>query len=105
MVFFFFSSRRRHTSLQGDWSSDVCSSDLRLAYPWHDNFCERRSYYVGQCPGGFGHQGQDIRAADCNPKSEGEDRCSPRHNEVVAVRGGAILRAPAQEAVYLIVNT
>src|SRR5256885_3860860 len=28
-VFFCFSSRRRHTRLQGDWSSDVCSSDLR----------------------------------------------------------------------------
>src|SRR5256885_3784728 len=28
VVFFFFSSRRRHTRLQGDWSSDVCSSDL-----------------------------------------------------------------------------
>src|ERR1039457_7495204 len=28
MHFFFFSSRRRHTRLQGDWSSDVCSSDL-----------------------------------------------------------------------------
>src|SRR5205807_6325193 len=27
-LFFFFSSRKRHTSLQGDWSSDVCSSDL-----------------------------------------------------------------------------
>src|SRR5256885_3891207 len=27
-VSFFFSSRRRHTRLQGDWSSDVCSSDL-----------------------------------------------------------------------------
>src|SRR5574337_1429468 len=26
--FFFFSSRRRHTRLSGDWSSDVCSSDL-----------------------------------------------------------------------------
>src|ERR1039457_7430879 len=25
----FFSSRRRHTRLQGDWSSDVCSSDLQ----------------------------------------------------------------------------
>src|SRR5207248_5074808 len=25
---FFFSSRRRHTSSYGDWSSDVCSSDL-----------------------------------------------------------------------------
>src|SRR5438552_4981135 len=24
----FFSSRRRHTSCSGDWSSDVCSSDL-----------------------------------------------------------------------------
>src|SRR5256885_5087809 len=29
--FFFFSSRRRHTRLQGDWSSDVCSSDLKAA--------------------------------------------------------------------------
>src|SRR5256885_9278660 len=28
---FFFSSRRRHTRLQGDWSSDVCSSDLIAA--------------------------------------------------------------------------
>src|SRR5437764_9983304 len=26
--FFFFSSRRRHTRYIGDWSSDVCSSDL-----------------------------------------------------------------------------
>src|SRR2546421_9056951 len=29
VVFFFFSSRRRHTSSDRDWSSDVCSSDLR----------------------------------------------------------------------------
>src|SRR5256885_17269953 len=28
VLYFFFSSRRRHTRLQGDWSSDVCSSDL-----------------------------------------------------------------------------
>src|SRR6266581_8704352 len=27
-VWFFFSSRRRHTRWTGDWSSDVCSSDL-----------------------------------------------------------------------------
>src|SRR5260370_41746663 len=27
--FFFFSSRRRHTRFKCDWSSDVCSSDLR----------------------------------------------------------------------------
>src|SRR5713226_2149329 len=29
---FFFSSRRRHTIWTGDWSSDVCSSDLKLAH-------------------------------------------------------------------------
>src|SRR2546429_8189926 len=29
-VFFFFSSRRRHTRCSRDWSSDVCSSDLSL---------------------------------------------------------------------------
>src|SRR2546430_5654297 len=29
MYFFFFSSRRRHTRFDCDWSSDVCSSDLR----------------------------------------------------------------------------
>src|SRR5207249_8001715 len=27
-IFFFFSSRRRHTRSKRDWSSDVCSSDL-----------------------------------------------------------------------------
>src|SRR2546426_383497 len=31
---FFFSSRRRHTRLQGDWSSDVCSSDLFATLNW-----------------------------------------------------------------------
>src|SRR5437763_16046761 len=42
-MFFFFSSRRRHTRYIGDWSSDVCSSDLvllkasaqcRLSFSW-----------------------------------------------------------------------
>src|SRR5689334_23466479 len=28
-IFFFFSSRRRHTRWNCDWSSDVCSSDLK----------------------------------------------------------------------------
>src|SRR6266508_6584722 len=31
VFFFFFSSRRRHTRWPRDWSSDVCSSDLKLA--------------------------------------------------------------------------
>src|SRR5256885_7238113 len=33
-LLFFFSSRRRHTRLQGDWSSDVCSSDLAALYEY-----------------------------------------------------------------------
>src|SRR3712207_1663645 len=33
-IFFFFSSRRRHTRYWRDWSSDVCSSDLRLTDPF-----------------------------------------------------------------------
>src|SRR5438046_10242136 len=32
-MFFFFSSRRRHTRLVSDWSSDVCSSDLLRRCP------------------------------------------------------------------------
>src|SRR2546430_13019610 len=32
-LFFFFSSRRRHTRFDCDWSSDVCSSDLFRAHP------------------------------------------------------------------------
>src|SRR2546430_8946638 len=28
LIIFFFSSRRRHTRFDCDWSSDVCSSDL-----------------------------------------------------------------------------
>src|SRR5260221_895973 len=31
-LFFFFSSRRRHTRSLCDWSSDVCSSDLGIYY-------------------------------------------------------------------------
>src|SRR5207302_7639665 len=32
VIFFFFSSRRRHTRFSRDWSSDVCSSDLADAW-------------------------------------------------------------------------
>src|SRR5258705_6744959 len=35
-MFFFFSSRRRHTRCLSDWSSDVCSSDLRVVAQHRD---------------------------------------------------------------------
>src|SRR5256885_3910267 len=50
--FVFFSSRRRHTRLQGDWSSDVCSSDLTAVTHLHghqrgDRVLEERLHGLG----------------------------------------------------------
>src|SRR5690606_41071623 len=44
--FFFFSSRRRHTRFSRDWSSDVCSSDLRI-YSFMMVSCDFMSVFVG----------------------------------------------------------
>src|SRR5437867_10017300 len=55
--YFFFSSRRRHTRSYGDWSSDVCSSDL--------------------CPGGEAVRLRALRApgpAGRNPDSQAVSR-------------------------------
>ena len=80
------------------------SAPENRAYPWRDNFCEHRRYFVGQCPGGEGHQGQDIRPATCKLFNDGADRCMPFNDEVVAVRDGMILRVPQRESLYLLVN-
>src|SRR5256885_7066055 len=69
--FFFFSSRRRHTRLQGDWSSDVCSSDLGV-YSWarqHPTNCSPRN------------QGQTRPKLECRARVlRGLDRKSTRLN-------------------------
>jgi len=80
------------------------SAPENYSYPWRDNFCETRNFYVGQCPGGLGHQGQDIRPAFCRQRIEGANRCEPYLHDVVAVRDGAVLRALTQEALYIVVN-
>ena len=74
-------------------------------YPWRDNFCESRSFEVGQCPGGFGHQGEDIRPAPCPANSNDDDRCDSKHRPVVAVRDGVVIRSPKQQAATLQINT
>jgi len=76
------------------------------SYPWQDNFCESRSFNVGQCPGGFGHQGQDIRPAPCPPDTEGAtEHCDPKQRPVVAVRDGVVIRSLKQQAATLQINT
>ncbi|KWV54275.1 peptidase M23 [Bradyrhizobium macuxiense] len=72
-------------------------------YPWQDNFCEARSFEVGQCASGFGHQGQDIRPGACPMGSA--DGCDPRRQAVVAVRDSIVIRSPQQQAATLQVNT
>src|SRR5256885_5028649 len=73
-VLFFFSSRRRHTRLQGDWSSDVCSSDL------------------GRARGGDRrHRGRGLRAREGrgHRARSGSVRAVPgRHVRVQEERGG-----------------
>jgi hypothetical protein len=73
-------------------------------YPWRDSFCEARDFGVGQCTGGFGHQGQDIRTA-CPLRNENVERCDPRQQAVVAVREGVLIRSLKQQAVTLQINT
>src|SRR2546422_9509150 len=51
-VFFFFSSRRRHTRCSRDWSSDVCSSDLSQIAP-----CFLQRSGLGVYTGNFLHIG------------------------------------------------
>src|SRR5438309_6372939 len=45
ICFFFFSSRRRHTRWNCDWSSDVCSSDLARCHTHKYDPIQHREYY------------------------------------------------------------
>jgi hypothetical protein len=74
-------------------------------YPWRNNFCEARSFSVGQCPGGFGHQGQDISPESCAQPNENGERCDPRQQAVLAVRDGVLIRSWKQQAAMLQINT
>jgi hypothetical protein len=78
-------------------------SPQNYSYPWRDNFCEARAFFVGQCARGLGHQGQDLRPAYCRQRTPG-GRCEPYEHDVVAVRDGAVMRAPGQQAVYVVFN-
>src|SRR5699024_11448554 len=62
----FFSSRRRHTRSKRDWSSDVCSSDLRLSAAAGSGECRgEESVFVLQRLGALAAQvGGDRLGAD-----------------------------------------
>src|SRR5471030_452905 len=58
-LFFFFSSRRRHTRCLSDWSSDVCSSDLKAAKAAKDSVLRKGALEGMTLPG---------KLADCQSK-------------------------------------
>src|SRR2546421_9592266 len=62
-VVFFFSSRRRHTRSDRDWSSDVCSSDLQ-DFPAQSASTERKTVagkLLGNAAGAFlGRAAHDV---------------------------------------------
>src|SRR2546428_11948693 len=76
ILFFFFSSRRRHTRSDRDWSSDVCSSDLRLARAEcgggdHGRRAESHRQHSGAYgPGGRRDGGPEIGRASCRGRGE-----------------------------------
>lgn len=55
--------------------------EANYSYPWYDNYCEPRKWEMPLCPGGTGHQGQDIR-----PKT-----CSDATHWAVAAEAGTII--------------
>src|SRR5690606_40008065 len=77
VLVFFFSSRRRHTRFSRDWSSDVCSSDLRSGRGSKDGASR-------QCAAGA-PAGSDVSsaAAGCpvHPTSAGPAFYCPRSEE------------------------
>src|SRR5437660_5794213 len=66
-IFFFFSSRRRHTRWPRDWSSDVCSSDLNGGRAQPRNEFERYVVRYGVVPTPPGGRDLPLRHGDERP--------------------------------------
>src|SRR2546427_13111675 len=82
-VFFFFSSRRRHTRFDCDWSSDVCSSDLAHVEPSRR---APRAASTGTCFALF---------SECHPRRLHCALCPRRRSMQTFRRTAAVLIFPA----------
>src|SRR5262249_58210196 len=68
---FFFSSRRRHTRLVSDWSSDVCSSDLQVALADARDPVTAKARTLGIAAIGQRHLGKPVVGIDRNEAGAG----------------------------------
>src|SRR2546429_1994926 len=83
-MFFFFSSRRRHTRCSRDWSSDVCSSDL-VRPPGESaetpsGIPADQATEPSHFPGGDGNWHHHQVKASCGSHQQKRDRKSTRLN-------------------------
>src|SRR2546428_1516323 len=108
ILFFFFSSRRRHTRSDRDWSSDVCSSDLvelpphrvgRGRRPVHDPRAHRQA--VADLP-----HGHDLRAGgDVPPKAYAGKQPADISRQPIGTGPYTFVRWAKDEEVVLEANT
>jgi murein DD-endopeptidase MepM/ murein hydrolase activator NlpD len=94
-----------HSQSFGKRRSTDKSDRPSSTFPWRDNFCEARSFGVGQCASGFGHQGEDLRAGACLAHSYAGSACDPKQQPIFAVRDGIVIRSWRQQAATLQINT
>src|SRR5256886_9178709 len=77
--FFFFSSRRRHTRFDCDWSSDVCSSDLEITRFGVNRKALRREFLGPIREARRVDVGDDERSEERRVGKECRSRWSPYH--------------------------
>src|SRR5699024_11879171 len=80
LALFFFSSRRRHTRSKRDWSSDVCSSDLKAIFTivyflvmLIPSYLSRRWLWTAVCKAG-GTTPKELRAKIGKAEERSEER-------------------------------
>src|SRR5262249_59400842 len=91
---FFFSSRRRHTRLVSDWSSDVCSSDLRAPLDELDEPDERPGDALAQAERArdAADQAEQTASEQSDAESRGQSQAAQTRSEERRVGKGGRTR-------------
>src|SRR5438067_12651429 len=95
--YFFFSSRRRHTSSKRDWSSDVCSSDLSGHSLWLRGLAAGKATVKVSAGGKSDSAEISVRARRSEERRVGKECRGRRARESRKERPRALSRRSASE--------